>query len=356
MVKLFSPIKIRGIEFKNRIMVSPMCQYSGKDGFADDWHLVHYGSRAVGGAGIIMFEATAVSPEGRISTGDLGLWKEEHIAPLKRIADFIVQQDSIPGIQLAHAGRKASMAEPWDGDKLIPVSEGGWKTLAPSQIAFTEDYDTPDALTSEGIKKVISDFKSASARALKSGFSVIEIHAAHGYLIHEFLSPLSNKRTDKYGGSFDNRIRLLIEIVDAIRSEFPDKYPLFVRLSVTDWAEGGWTTEESVALSKILKIKGVDLIDCSSGGVITGIKIPIVPGYQVPLAETIRKQAGILTGSVGLITKPDQAEKIIADGQADIIVMAREFLRNPYFPLYAANELGYDISYPKQYTRVKPKK
>ena len=353
MPQLFTPLKIRDIELKNRIMVSPMCEYSSKNGFANDWHLVHLDSRAVGGAALVCTEATAVSPEGRISFADLGIWKDEHIEFLKRITDFILQQNSIPGIQLAHAGRKSSRNEPWNGDKHVPIEQGGWKTFAPSAIPFSPDYATPEELTQEGIAKVVNDYKAAAERALKAGFKVIEIHGAHGYLIDEFLSPLSNKRTDNYGGSFENRIRLLLEIVAAIRSVWPESYPLFVRISASDWVEGGWTIDDSVALAKILKTKGVDLIDCSSGGVVSYAKIPAGPNYQVPFAEKVRKEAGILTGAVGVIVKADQAEAILENGQADIVIMAREFLRDPYFPLRAANELGYDIKYPKQYERAK---
>lgn len=356
MSHLFSPLRIREIEFKNRIAVSPMCQYSSQDGFANDWHIVHLGSRAVGGAALVLTEATAVSREGRISIADLGIWKDEHIEYLQKVTHFILQQGSVPGIQLAHAGRKASRNEPWNGDKLIPESQGGWKVVAPSGVPFSAEYAIPEALTQESIDKVIGDFSSAAERALRSGFRVIEIHAAHGYLIHEFLSPLANKRTDNYGGIFENRIRLLLEIISAVRSIWPAKYPLFVRISATDWMEGGWTIEDSVALAEIIKSKGVDLIDCSSGGIIPGVKIPIVPGYQVHLADRIRNHNGIYTGAVGMILTPEQAEQIIANGQADLVIMAREFLRDPYFPLRAAFELNEDITWPNQYLRAKRKK
>lgn len=333
-----------------------MCQYSSQDGFANDWHLVHLGSRAVGGAALVMTEATSVSPEGRISIADLGIWKDEHIEQLSRIAHFIFRQGSVPGIQLAHAGRKASHTEPWNGDKLIPESGGGWKTVAPSALPFSPDSDTPVALTKEGIERVINDFKAAAVRALRAGFKIIEIHAAHGYLIHEFLSPLSNKRSDVYGGTFENRIRLLLEIAGAVRGVWPEEYPLFVRISATDWLENGWTIEDSVALAGRLKDAGVDLVDCSSGGIVPGIKVPASPGYQVPFAERIRRHTGIYTGAVGIIIKPDQAEEIIATGQADLILMARELLRDPYFPLRAARELEDDIKWPVQYERAKRKK
>jgi len=355
MSKLFSPFKIREIEFKNRIAVSPMCQYSSQDGFANDWHLVHLGSRAVGGAGLVITEATAVSPEGRISTADLGIWKDDHIENLKKITGFILEHGAVPGIQLAHAGRKASRNEPWNGDKLIPEVQGGWNVVAPSDVPFSADYAIPEALTREGIKKVVGDFASAAGRAIKAGFKVIEIHGAHGYLIHEFLSPLANKRTDNYGGTFENRIRFLLEIIAAIRNVWPENYPLFVRISATDWVEGGWTIEDSVALAEIIKSKGVDLIDCSSGGIIPGVKIPVGPGYQVPFADRIRNQTGIGTGAVGMILTPEQAELIIAGGQADLIIMARELLRDPYFPMHAARELEEDIIWPNQYLRAKRK-
>lgn len=353
MSHLFSSLTIRGISFKNRIVVSPMCQYSSEDGFANDWHLVHLGSRAVGGAGLIITEATAVSPEGRISPNDLGIWKDEHIAYLKRITQFLEAHGAMPGMQLAHAGRKASKSQPWTHDHLVLPSEGGWKTVAPSSIAFDKDYDTPIELDKAGIEKVVADFKAAAIRAHKAGFKVIEIHGAHGYLINEFLSPLSNKRTDEYGGSFENRIRLLLEVVAAIRSVWPEEYPLFVRISSTDWTPDGWQIEDSVALAKILKEKGVDLIDCSSGGVIPNVKIPAGPNYQVPFADAVRNQAGIATGTVGVIVAAEQAESILANGQADLIVMARELLRDPYFPIHAASELNEDIQWPVQYERAK---
>ncbi len=353
---LFTPFKIRDIELKNRIVVSPMCQYSAQDGFANDWHFVHLGSRAVGGAALVLTEATAVSPEGRISPHDLGIWKDEHIEQLQKITHFIEQQGAVPGMQLAHAGRKASKTEPWNGDKLIPLANGGWKTTAPSSIPFSDDSDTPIELTKEEINKIIADFRSATARALKAGFKVLEIHGAHGYLINEFLSPLSNKRTDEYGGSFENRTRFLLEIIAAMRSVWPSAYPLFLRISASDWTADGWTIEDSVKLGKIVKDKGIDLIDCSSGGVVPNVKIPAASGYQLPFAEAVRKGAGIPTGAVGIIVQPEQAEAIIANGQADLVFMARELLRDPYFPLRAARELDYDIKWPLQYERAKRKK
>lgn len=352
MAHLFSPLQIKGITLKNRIAVSPMCQYSSIDGFATDWHLVHLGSRAVGGAALVIAEATAVSPEGRISPGDLGIWKEDHIAPLQKIAGFIHQQGAVAGIQLAHAGRKASRTEPWNGNLAIDEKAGGWQTVAPSALSFSGD-NMPVSINVQQINNVIADFKYAAQRALSAGFRVIEIHAAHGYLINEFLSPLSNTRTDEYGGVFENRIRLLLEIIAVIREVMPDDLPLFVRISASDWKEGGWTIEDSVALAGILKTSGVDLIDCSSGGLVPDAKIPAAPGYQVPFAETIRNRTGILTGAVGIIVTPYQAEEIITGGKADIVLLAREFLRNPYFSLYAARELNREITWPVQYERAK---
>ncbi|RYD57888.1 MAG: NADPH dehydrogenase NamA [Sphingobacteriales bacterium] len=355
MSQLFTPLKIRGIELKNRIAVSPMCQYSSHDGFAGDWHLVHLGSRAVGGAGLVLTEAAAVSKEGRISPYDLGIWKEKHIQKLKIITDFIHDQGAVAGIQLAHAGRKASKTEPWNGDKLITEDEGGWQTIGPSAIPFSPDSDMPLEMEQKDIDRVVQDFRAAAQRAIKAGFKVIEIHAAHGYLIHEFLSPLSNKRTDDYGGSFDNRIRFLLEVAAAVRSVWPDELPLFVRVSATDWVEGGWSIDDSVALAQMLKDKGVDLVDCSSGAILPDIKIPAKPNYQVPFAEAVKK-TGILTGAVGIIVSAQQAEDIIAEGKADIVLLAREMLRDPHFPLHAAMELGHDIKWPVQYERGKRNK
>jgi 2,4-dienoyl-CoA reductase-like NADH-dependent reductase (Old Yellow Enzyme family) len=356
MTDLFSQLKLRDIVLKNRIAVSPMCQYSSRDGFANEWHLVHLGSRAVGGAALVMTEATSVSPEGRISIDDLGIWKNEHIGYLKNITEFILQQNAVPGIQLAHAGRKSSRTSPWKGNRLLSGPEGAWETVAPSAIPFSDDFSAPNALTPEGIGKVISDFRAAAIRAINAGFRVAEIHAAHGYLVHEFMSPLTNKRKDDYGGSFENRIRFLLDIVAAVRSVWPDGYPLFVRISASDWRDGGWTLDDSVNLAAILKDRGIDLLDCSSGGVVSGLAIPSGPGYQVQFAEQIRKKTGIATGAVGIITTPVQAESIISSGQADIVSLAREFLRDPYFPLRAASELGDDVQWPAQYERAKRKK
>lgn len=353
MSKLFSPITIKNITLKNRIAISPMCQYTAVDGFANDWHLVHYGSRAIGGASLIIQEATAVSPEGRISPGDLGLYKEEHIEKLQNITDFIHQQGAIAGIQLAHAGRKAGCAVAWKGGRQLNLNEGGWTTVAPSAIAFNPDDTAPQALDKEGISKVIADFKTAAERALLSGYKLIEIHAAHGYLIHQFLSPLSNHRTDNYGGSFENRVRLLLEIVRAIRTVWPHFLPLFVRISATDWVEDGWNEDEAVRLTTLLKMEDVDLIDCSSGGLVPYAKIPLGPGYQVQFAERIKREAKLLTGAVGMITEAKQAEDILANNQSDLIIIGRASLRDPNFALHAAQLLGDDIEWPLQYLRAK---
>ncbi|GGF07830.1 NADPH dehydrogenase NamA [Hymenobacter cavernae] len=350
--KLFSPFRLRGIELKNRIVVSPMCEYSSQDGFANDWHLVHLGSRAVGGASLIIFEATGVSPEARITPDDLGIWKDEHIEGLKRITSFLEAHGSVSGIQLAHAGRKASTYSPWTGEGAVPENLG-WQTVAPSAIPFSDTYPLPVALDQEGIQKVIDDFRTATQRSLAAGFKVIEIHAAHGYLLHQFCSPLSNQRTDEYGGSYENRIRLLLEVTEAVREVLPADLPLFVRISATDWTEGGWTLEDSIALANILKTKGVDLIDASTGGNVPQAKIPVGPGYQVEFAERIKQEAGIPTGAVGIITNAQQAEAILENNQADLIFMAREFLRDPYFPLHAAQDLGVDVEWPVQYQRAK---
>lgn len=350
---LFSPIEIGKITLKNRIIVSPMCQYSSENGYANDWHLVHLGSRAVGGAALILTEATAVSPEGRISPDDLGIWKDGHIEKLQQITAFVHAQNCFIGTQLAHAGRKASVTSPWKGNKQINLEDGGWQTLAPSAIAYKDGERAPIALDEAGIQKVISDFKNATKRAMEAGFDVIEIHAAHGYLVHQFLSPLSNHREDGYGGSFENRIKLLLEIIAAVQTELKHGTPLFVRISATDWAEGGWDIDQSVKLSSILKEKGVSLMDVSSGALVPSVKIPVGPGYQVPFADRIKNETGILTGTVGMITDAHQAEQILTEGKADVVIMAREFLRNPYFPLSAAHELGDDVNFPVQYERAK---
>ena len=355
MAHLFDPLTIRDVEFVNRVFVSPMCQYSSTDGLSNDWHLVHLGSRAVGGAGLVMTEATAVLPEGRISPQDLGIWSDDHAESLRRIVRFIHEQGSVAGMQLAHAGRKASTRRPWEAAGTAPESEGGWKNvIAPSAIAFTENYPMPRALTRDGIREIVAAFAAAARRACDAGFRIIEIHAAHGYLIHEFLSPLSNQRDDDYGGSFENRTRMLREIVQTVRAAWPKGAPLFVRISATDWIEGGWDLEQSIALARELKQLEVDLIDCSSGGTVPHAKIPIGAGYQTPFAQRIRDEAGILTGAVGMITSPAQGEHIINTGQADAILMAREFLREPYWPLRAAQELRQSVSWPVQYLRAAP--
>jgi 2,4-dienoyl-CoA reductase-like NADH-dependent reductase (Old Yellow Enzyme family) len=355
MPHLFEPLSLRDVTLANRVVVSPMCEYSSTDGFANDWHLVHLGSRAVGGAGLVMTEASAVRAEGRISPQDLGIWSDQHIEFLARITRFIHSQGSVAGIQLAHAGRKASTYRPWDGNGAVPEELGGWKNVvAPSAVRFADDYTMPQALTVEGIQEVVRAFAAAAVRARQSGFRLIEIHAAHGYLLSEFLSPLANRRTDEYGGAFENRIRLLLEVVRAVRGVWPESAPLFVRISATDWAEGGWTLDESVELAKHLKNSGVDLVDCSSGGNVPPANIPVGPGYQTPFAERIRREAGVMTGAVGMITGAAQADHIIRTGQADVAIIAREFLRDPYWPLRAAREMGHLFPWPVQYVRAAP--
>jgi len=329
-----------------------MCQYSSEDGFATDWHLVHLGSRAVGGAGLVIAEATAVEDRGRISPGDLGIWKDEHIAPLARISKFLKQEGAAAGIQLAHAGRKASTRIPWEGGTAITVSEGGWQTIAPSAIPFKNGDPQPRQMSRDEIAAVVPAFADATRRALEAGFDAIEIHGAHGYLIHEFLSPLSNRRTDEYGGSFDNRVRFAIDVAQAIRAAWPDCRPLLMRLSASDWVEGGWDIEQSVELARRLKAVGVDLIDCSSGGAVPNAVIPAAAGYQVPFADRIRKEAEIMTGAVGMITEPSQADAIIRNGHADLVLLAREMLRSPYWPMEAAQALNQDAPVPVQYVRA----
>ncbi|WP_373540480.1 NADH:flavin oxidoreductase/NADH oxidase [Chamaesiphon sp.] len=353
MTALFDSFQQRGVTFRNRIGVSPMCQYSSQDGLASEWHLVHLVSRAVGGAGLIFTEAAAVDPVGRISPGDLGIWADEQVPMLAKIAKLIQAAGAVAGIQLAHAGRKASCAVPWAGGNPLTQAEGGWQPVAPSAIAFNDMSPVPTAIALEGIESIQQSFIQAAQRSIDAGFQTIEIHAAHGYLLHEFLSPLSNHRTDRYGGSFEGRIRFLIEIVQAVRAILPDHLPLWVRISATDWAEGGWDLEQSIALSKILKTAGVDLVDCSTGGLIPGVKIPTGPGYQVPFSDRIRQDTGIATAAVGMITTPEQADLIIRSGQADLVLLARELLRDPYWPHRAAKELRVDRhSYPQQYQRA----
>jgi len=350
-IHLFSPLEIRGVEFANRIGVSPMCQYSSVDGFASDWHLVHLGSRAVGGAGLVFVEATAVGPEGRITPGDMGLWKDEHIENLRRIVDFGHTQGCRMGIQLAHAGRKAGMRKPWEPVEPAPAAEGGWAdVLAPSAVAFADNYVAPRELDAEGIARIVGDFGRAAARARRAGFDVIEIHGAHGYLLHEFLSPLSNLRKDEYGGSLENRTRMLREVARAVRNEWAG--PLFVRISATDWAEGGWDIGESVESAGLMKEAGVDLIDVSSGGLVSYAKVQPGPGYQVPFSARIRREAGIRTAAVGMITDAAQADQIVRNGEADLVLLAREMLRDPYWALRSAARLGRKITWPVQYLRA----
>jgi 2,4-dienoyl-CoA reductase-like NADH-dependent reductase (Old Yellow Enzyme family) len=354
MPSLFDPLPLRDLTLSNRIVVSPMCQYSSVDGFANDWHLVHLGSRAAGGAGLVFTEATAVTAEGRISPRDLGIYRDEHVEMLGRIVTFIHERGSAAGIQLAHAGRKGSTAEPWNGGKKIEIADGGWEPVGPTNTPFAPDYPTPRALTSDEIADVIVAFRRAAVRARSAGFDVIEIHAAHGYLLHEFLSQLSNTRTDHFGGSFDSRARLLREVVSGVRQVWPDRLPVFVRISATEWTRGGWDIEDSISLAKQLAPLGVDLIDCSTGGNVANATVVPAPGFQVPFAARVKKDAGIATGAVGLITTAAQADAIIREGQADCVILAREMLRDPYFPLRAAKELGVDITWPAQYLRAAP--
>jgi len=350
---LFSSLRMRDVFLRNRIVVSPMCQYSSTDGFANDWHLVHLGSRAVGGAALVFTEAAAVLEKGRISPDDLGIWKDAHVEMLARIFRFVEAEGAVPGMQLAHAGRKASTSAPWKGGKPLGISEGGWSPIhGPSPLPFADGYQTPQELDRPGITRVCEAFGQAAQRALQAGAKVLEVHAAHGYLLHSFLSPLSNQRTDDYGGSFAHRIRFLCEAVAAVRQVWPARYPLFVRISSTDWTDGGWSGDDAVALAKQLKSLGVDLIDCSSGGNVPNATIPVGPGYQVPFASRIRREAEIATGAVGMITAPEQADQIVRLGQADLVLMAREFLRHPYWPLSAAPPLHQKISAPPQYGRA----
>lgn len=354
---LFEPLRLRGVTLRNRIAVSPMCEYSSEDGFAGQWHLVHLGSRAVGGAALVFTEAAAVAAEGRISPADLGIYRDEHVPKLREIVDFIHQHGAVAGVQLAHAGFKASTAPPWEGGEPVSPADGGWeRVVAPSAVAFKEGWIVPHALDASEIAGVVEQFAAAARRALAAGFRVLEIHAAHGYLLHEFLSPITNRRSDSYGGSFENRTRIVREVAQAVREQMPAELPLFVRLSASDWVEGGWTVEDSAELARDLLALGVDLIDASSGGIAPSAKIALGPGYQVPFARHIRERAGIATGAVGLITGAQQADEIIASGSADIVLLARELLRQPYWPLLAAAQLDAPISYwPKQYLRAKPR-
>jgi 2,4-dienoyl-CoA reductase-like NADH-dependent reductase (Old Yellow Enzyme family) len=355
MARLFDPLPIRSLTLSNRLVVSPMCQYSSIDGFSNDWHLVHLGSRAVGGAAVIFTEATAVTAEGRISPQDLGIWSDAHVDGLARITRFVRSQGAIPGIQLAHAGRKASTTRPWEGSRGLAPAEGGWQVVGPSDTPFSDRYPVPRALQLEEIQAIVNAFRVGAERALSAGFSIVEIHAAHGYLLHEFMSPLVNTRSDAYGGSFDNRVRLCIEVTGAVRAVWPERLPVFVRISATDWKDGGWEIEQSIELARRLRSSGVDLIDCSSGGTVQDATIPLSPGYQVPFAGRIRREASIATGAVGLITEASQADAIIERGDADCVLMARELLRDPYWPLHAALMLGHAAAWPAQYLRAAPR-
>lgn len=352
MTALFQPLALGGLTLSNRIVVSPMCEYSSDDGFANDWHVIHLGSRAVGGAALVMTEATAVTPDGRISPQDLGIWQDAHVETLSRITHFIRSQARASGIQLAHAGRKGSTRRPWEGQGT--VEQGGWQPVGPTAEAFADGYPIPRPLDGPGIAAIIEAFAGAARRAASAGFDVVEVHAAHGYLLHEFMSPLSNTRDDGYGGTFDNRIRLCLEVVEAVRAVWPERLPVFVRISATDWLEGGWDIEQSIELARRLKARGVNLIDCSSGGNVSNARIPIGPGYQVPFAERIRREAHIPTGAVGLITEAGQANAIVSEGRADCVLLAREMLRDPYWPLRAARELGVAMDWPAQYLRAAP--
>ena len=351
--QLFTPFTQRSLTFRNRIVVSPMCQYSATDGLANDWHLVHLGARATGGAGALLVEATAVVPEGRISDGDLGIWNDAQVEPLARIARFAESQGCAPGIQLAHAGRKAGTSTPWRGGRALAIADGGWVPVGPGAEAFSDHYTAPTALDEAGIARVIGAFRDAAKRSLAAGFRFVEVHAAHGYLLHEFFSPLVNKRTDGWGGSFENRARLTLEVTRAVRAVWPDELPVWVRVSATDWAEGGWDLDQTVRLAGLLREVGADLIDCSSGGAVPWQKIAVGPGYQVPFAERVRHEARIATGAVGMITEPTQAEEIVAAGRADVVLLARQLLREPHWPLRAARELGADHKWPVQYERAK---
>ena len=350
---LFTPLKLRDVTLKNRIVVSPMCQYSSEDGFPNDWHFVHLGSRAVGGAGLVFTEATAVEDIGRISPQDLGLWKDAHTEPLARIARFVAQNGATPGIQLAHAGRKASAYRPWEGGGAVPAEKGGWQTVGPSPIPFDEGWPAPAQLDAAGIQRIIRAFADAAGRALEAGFQVIELHGAHGYLLHAFLSPISNQRTDRYGGPLENRVRFAREVTRAVRAKWPERLPLIIRISATDWVPGGWELEDSLTLARLLAEDGADVIDCSSGGSVPHAKIPGGPGYQTPFAERIRRESNIKTAAVGLIRSAFQAEHILRTEQADLVVLARELLRDPYWPLRAARELRADVPWPVQYERAR---
>ena len=354
-MNLFTPLTLRGVTLRNRIGVSPMCQYSSSDGYANDWHLVHLGQFAVGGAGVVLAEATAVTADGRISSHDLGLWKDEHIEMLARIGRFIRAQGAVWGSQLAHAGRKASTARPWEGGGPANLGDSGWTPIAaPSAVPYDAGYQTPVALDDDGIARVVEAFKQAALRGLRAEMQIVEVHAGHGYLLHQFLSPLSNTRTDRYGGTFDNRIRIVREVTTAIRSVWSEELPIAIRLSSSDWTEGGWTVEDTAALARLLREDGADLIDCTSGGVVPKVRIPIGPGYQVQFAEEVRRNSGVTTAAVGMITRPEQADTIVRTGQADMVFLARELLRDPHWPMRAARELGHELFWPPQYQRAAP--
>jgi 2,4-dienoyl-CoA reductase-like NADH-dependent reductase (Old Yellow Enzyme family) len=353
MSKLFAPFKIRNVEFRNRIFVSPMCQYSADDGIPNDWHFVHLCSRSVGGAGLVMVEATAVSPEGRITINDLGIWNEKQLDAFKRITSFIESNGAVPGIQLAHAGRKASTSPPWKGGIYVEIKDGGWETIAPSPIAFDKGYAIPHEMTIDEIEMLVKNFVFAAEKAQKAGFRIIEIHMAHGYLLHQFLSPVSNLRKDQYGGNIEGRMNLPLRVAKAVRKVWPESLPVFVRISASDWLDEGWDIEQSIQLAKELGKIGIDLIDCSSGGIVSYAKIPAGPGYQVPFSAAIRKATGIATGAVGLILAAQQAEQILVCNEADVVFLAREMLRDPYWPIHAAKELGSDVKWPVQYERAK---
>ena len=352
MSHLFDPLPLRSLTLQNRIVVSPMCQYSSVDGFSNDWHFVHLGTRAVGGAALVMTEAAAVTADGRISPNDLGIYDDRHVDGLARCVRFIQSQKTLAGMQIAHAGRKASTARPWEGGGAVAREGGGWEPVGPGAEPFADNYPTPRAATAAEIAAIVDAFSAAARRALAAGFDIVELHAAHGYLIHEFLSPLVNTRTDAYGGSYDNRVRLCLEIVDAVRAAWPERLPMFVRISATDWKQGGWDLEQAVELARRLRARGVDLVDCSSAGAVHDQQIVLGPGYQVPFAERIRRDAGVMTGAVGLITTPEQADAIVGRGQADVVLLARELLRDPYWPLHAADALGHRTPWPPQYLRA----
>jgi 2,4-dienoyl-CoA reductase-like NADH-dependent reductase (Old Yellow Enzyme family) len=352
MPHLFEPLKLREVVLPNRIGIPPMCQYSARDGLASDWHFVHYGSRAVGGAGLMILEATAVAPEGRISPGDLGLWDDGQIEPLARIARFARDQGCVTAVQLAHAGRKAGVGLGWQAQGSLSLAEGGWASVAPSAVSFGEGYAVPRELDEAGIRQVVGQFRDGAVRAREAGFDAVEIHAAHGYLLHQFLSPLSNRRQDAYGGGFENRTRLVREVVAAVRAVWPEQLPLLIRLSATDWVDGGWGADETVALCRLLKGLGVDLVDVSSGGLVATAQIPAGPGFQTGFAARVRREAGLASAAVGLITAPQQADHIVRTGQADLVLIGREILRNPYWPLAAAQALGQAATWPNQYLRA----